>query len=435
MHATSDPNLPLIESARSLIADDRLAEAATVLNQARARIPSDPRVYILSALMAEKTGDIDGAFQMMEKGLSLDSNWAPGIMELAHMQAHQGQFPEAVDNAATALELAPHNVAVRNGAVQVALLSGQHDLALQHLETGLKAHPTHAQWRRALGGTLSHLGRTDESLAVWNALVAEAPQDTRALEGRMHTLLAAGRASEAARDTAALLALDPKNEAYVYYDALAHGQTPERQPAVLNRSLFDNAAAVFDQQLVQMLEYELPQQVARQILARHPARQLSLLDLGCGTGLLGAHLGRLKGRLVGADLSPKMLEQARRRAIYDDLEVADLHDTLARSSAAAWDVIAALDVCIYIGAIGEMLQGAWRALAPGGELIFSCEQAAESGPDLYLHPTTRRYAHKRSHAEAQCLDAGFSVQAKETVLRLEKGQPVHGFVVTATKPA
>ena len=118
MHATSDPNLPLIESARSLIADDRLAEAATVLNQARARIPSDPRVYILSALMAEKTGDIDGAFQMMEKGLSLDSNWAPGIMELAHMQARQGQFPEAVDNAATALELAPHNVAVRNGAVR-----------------------------------------------------------------------------------------------------------------------------------------------------------------------------------------------------------------------------------------------------------------------------------------------------------------------------
>ena len=33
------------------------------------------------------------------------------------------------------------------------------------------------------------------------------------------------------------------------------------------------------------------------------------------------------------------------------------------------------------------------------------------------------------------MDAGFSVQAEETVLRLEKGLPVHGFVVTATKPA
>ena len=89
---------------------------------------------------------------------------------------------------------------------------------------------------------------------------------TRALEGRIHTLLAAGRASEAARDTAALLAFYLKNEAYVYSDALAHGQTPERQPAARNRNLFDNAAAVFDQQLVQMLQYELPQQVARQIL-------------------------------------------------------------------------------------------------------------------------------------------------------------------------
>ena len=56
-------------------------------------------------------------------------------------------------------------------------------------------------------------------------------------------------------------------------------------------------------------------------LACHPARQLSLLDLGCGTGLLAVHLGRLKGRLIGADLYPKMLEQARRREIYDDLEL------------------------------------------------------------------------------------------------------------------
>ena len=39
---------------------------------------------------------------------------------------------------------------------------------------------------------------------------------------------------------------------------------------------------------------------------------------------------------------------------------------LARSPAAAWDVIAALDVCIYIDAIWETLQGAWHALAPEG---------------------------------------------------------------------
>jgi len=435
MNSTSDPNRPLIESARLHIAEGRLDEAAAALNQARAQIPGDPRVYIMAALMAEKAGDIDAAFQMMEKGVSLDPGWAPGIMELAHMQARQGQFPEASDNAATAMELAPDNASVRNGAIQVALLSGQHELAVRHLEAGLKAHSAHVQWRRTLAGTLSHVGRIEESLEMWNTLIAEAPQDKRALEGRMHTLLAVGRLSEAARDTAALRALDPENEAYVYYDTLAHDQTPKRRPAALNRDVFDNAASAFDQQLVQMLQYRLPQQVAGQILVRHPARQLSLLDLGCGTGLLGAHLGKLKGRLIGADLSPKMLEQAQRREIYDELEVADLHDMLARSPAATWDVIAALDVCIYIGTLGEMLQGAWRTLLPGGCLIFSCEKAVESGPDLYLNPITQRYAHKRSHAEAQCRDVGFSVQTEETVLRLERGEPVHGFVVMAIKPA
>jgi len=435
MNTTSDPNLPLIESARSHIVEGRLAEAAAVLNQAREQIPSDPRVYIMAGLMAEKAGNISAAFQMMEKGLSLDSHWVPGIMELAQMQARQGQFPEALDNAATAIELDPDSAVVRDGAIQVALLSGQRELAVHHLQEGLKAQPSHRQWRRTLASTLGHLGRTEESLALWDALVAEAPQDRQMLEGRMHTLLAAGRSSEAARDTAALLALNPDSAAYAYYDALAHGQTPERQPAELNRDLFDNAAIVFDQQLVQALQYRLPQQIARQILVRHPTRECTLLDLGCGTGLLGAHLGKLQGLLVGADLSPKMLEQARKRGIYDELEEADLSDMLARSPEKAWNVVTALDVCIYIGTLDEMIEGARRVLAPGGCLIFSCESADETGPDLYLNPVTQRYAHKRSHVEAQCRAAGFDAQAEETILRLEKGQPVRGFVVTAVKPA
>ena len=48
---------------------------------------------------------------------------------------------------------------------------------------------------------------------------------------------------------------------------------------------------------------------------------------------------------------------------------------------------------------------------------------------------SQRYAHKRSHIEALCKQAGFSVSTEELVLRQEGGQPVQGFVVTATKTA
>lgn len=436
MAATNDPNLPLIESARTHIAEGRLADAAAVLNQARAQIPNDPRVYMMAGLMSERAGNVAGAFQLMQQGLSLAPNWAPGIMVLAQLQARQGQFAEARENSATAFQLEPTSRVVLDGAIDVAHLTGQLALAVRHLEQGLTQYPGDRKLRLLLGNDLNQLGRYDAALAIWGPLVAEDPRDKIALQGRMHTLLAAGRLEDAAHDTAALLALEPDSAIYAYYDARAHGQTPAHQPPELNRHLFDVAAHVFDQQLVQGLHYRLPGQIAQKILALHPDRRFSLLDLGCGTGLLGAQLGKIHGRLAGVDVSPKMLEQAERHKVYDSLEVADLHDTLRQVAPASYDVITALDVCVYVGDLGEAIAGAWHALVPGGRLYLSCESGSEDGPDLFLNPQTERYVHKPSHVKNQCRTVGFTnVDIETTTLRHQQGKPVQGFVVTSRKPA
>ena len=82
MNSISDPNLPLIEAARTLIEQGQLAQAADALNQARAQFPNDPRVYMMAGVMSEKAGNVAGAFQLMQTGLSLAPNWAPGIILL-----------------------------------------------------------------------------------------------------------------------------------------------------------------------------------------------------------------------------------------------------------------------------------------------------------------------------------------------------------------
>ena len=434
MNATLDPNLSLIESARALIDNGQLSEAAAVLNRARQQIPKDPRVYMMAGLMSEKAGNAAGAFQLMQRGLELAPNWAPGIVELAHLQARQGQFAEAIENAATAWELDAESRVVIDGAIHVAHLAGHRSQAVDRLRQALARHPGDTPWRLMLASDLSQLGQHEEALTLWDALLAESPEDLQALEGRMHTLLAAGRLEEAATVTATLLALSPGNPVYAYYDARAHGQTPAHQPAELNRQLFDSAAHVFDTQLVQGLRYQLPQQIAQKILALYPDRKLRLLDLGCGTGLLGAQLGKIQGRLAGVDVSPKMLEQARRLNLYDSLEVADLHDTLRAAAPASYDVIAARDVCVYVGDLSDAIPAVWRTLVPGGLLALSCESGSEDGPDLLLNPATERYVHKRSHVVAMCHATGFTVDVQETTLRYQAGQPVQGFVIFAHKP-
>lgn len=434
MNTLSDPNLPLIEAARIHITNGQLTEAAAVLNQARAQVPNDPRVYMMAGVMSEKAGNVAGAFQLMQQGLQLAPAWAPGIVVLAQLQARQGQFDEAKENAATALNLDSKSRVVLDGAIDVAHLSGQTELAVRLLRQGLEQYPGDTKWRTLLANDLSQSGNYEEALALWGDLIAETPNNEQALQGRMHTLLAAGRLEDAASDTAALLELAPDNAVYAYYDARARGQTPPHQPPELNRHLFDSAAHLFDGQLVQGLRYRLPQDIAAKLLKLYPDRNFNLLDLGCGTGLLGAQLGKLKGRMVGADVSPKMLEHARHRNVYDTLEVADLHDTLRNAEPASFDVIAALEVCVYVGDMSEAIPAAWRVLAPGGRLIFSCEGGPEDGPDLFLNPATERYVHKRSHVASQCVSAGFGIEVETTNLRLHKGEPVEGFVVTAVKP-
>lgn len=194
-------------------------------------------------------------------------------------------------------------------------------------------------------------------------------------------------------------------------------------------------AEFYDLHMVRSLKYQLPKQVGDKILARHPDKKINVLDLGCGTGLLGVCLGRLDGALVGVDPSMKMIEQAARHNVYDRFHTVNLHDALRETPDALYQVIAALDVFIYAGDVAQAIPNAHRVLAAGGMMVFSFETAPDQGADLVLQPSGR-YAHKRSHVQALCEAAGFaSVAIEDTVLREENHQPVNGFVVTAYKAA
>jgi demethylmenaquinone methyltransferase / 2-methoxy-6-polyprenyl-1,4-benzoquinol methylase len=55
------------------------------------------------------------------------------------------------------------------------------------------------------------------------------------------------------------------------------------------------------------------QAIYRAALALLDARHQTVLDVGCGTGLMSAKLARMDRRVVAVDLSAAMIAQARRR--------------------------------------------------------------------------------------------------------------------------
>ena len=430
----ADPNLAHLHTARTQIAAGDLKNAALTLNKAQQQAPNDPRVFLLAGLMAEKAGNLPGAFDALQRSVALAPEWGPGLLELALLQARHNRFAAAVETADKVAALEPENLQVLAGVIDIAHRTGHTDMAVRHLRRGLVLVPGDVQLRRLLARDLSALEQFSEALETWSALLEQDPADTEAREGRVQTLLAQGQPARARADTLALLEQDPGNAVHAYHNALAHGATPPHQPPQISRALFDGMAEVYDQHMVRGLKYQLPKQVADRLLAEHPDKKINVLDLGCGTGLLGVCLGRLDGALVGVDISRGMIEQAAKHNVYDRFHHTNLLDALEETPASLYQVIAALDVFIYTGDLQQAIPNALRILVPGGQLVFSCETASEDGPDLVLL-RAGRYAHKRSHVEALCRAAGFgTVSVEDTVLRQENNAPVHGFLVFAHKP-
>ena len=185
--------------------------------------------------------------------------------------------------------------------------------------------------------------------------------------------------------------------------------------------------------MVGTLKYELPREVAHKY-DWHPDRKCDILDLGCGTGLLGACLGSMEGVLVGVDLSAKMIEQASQHRVYDRFHHVNLLDALHATPGDLYRIIAALDVLNYVGNLDTVLADAYRILLPGGRLVFSCEVGVASEVD-YVLQDTYHYAHGYGYVNRLLHKAGFgSVEISDLVLRHEATQPVQGFLVIASKP-
>ncbi len=133
-----------------------------------------------------------------------------------------------------------------------------------------------------------------------------------------------------------------------------------------------------------------------------------LLDAGAGTGMIGEILAPLGYRdLIGIDVSPKMLEFARKKGVYKDLREMALGGQLDLTTDSFAAVIAT-GVFAAGHAPPESFEELIRVTKPGGHLIFSVrtdvyldggfkekQEALEREKRWQLVEMTEPYAHLR----------------------------------------
>jgi len=434
---SNDPFTQELQRIRQLIGEGQLKPAALALNKVQGQAPEDARVFLMGMRLAEAAGNLPGAIQAARRALVLAPGWHVAQVELALLLARQQQGDEALKLVREALANAPFDEKVMVGAINVAFFSGQREQALAWAEEGVRRFPDHPGMRVFLGRCLTDLGRYGEAAPHFEFVHQRAPHHQEALTGLVTCTLLDGDSAKARRYADYLLALAPTDDSARYWHAMAYGQTPATLPPDMVTSLFDEYAPRYDVQQVRGLRYQLPERVAQRLLALHPDRRFNLLDLGCGTGLVGVYLGRIEGHVVGVDLSGKMIEQAARHGIYSKFHQVNLLDALRETPAGLYEAITCADVLNYVGDLAPVVPDALRVLKPGGHFIFSCEAAADGEAELVLRAQSNRYAHKAVAVERLCREAGFDEVAIEPLpaLRLEGGEPLPGFLVVARKPA
>ncbi len=427
-----------LQDIEELILQNHLQKAAKKLTALGKTDSHDPRLFILGSRLAQASGNDAGMLQAARKAHELAPDWPMATIRLAKVLEEQKQVPEAIKMADAAIEQATQqstlDVGLLSHASAIAQRQGYMSLALKWLDTAEKLQPGDLIIRLQTARAFDVAERYDEAISRFTSLMEHLPGNKDLLSSRMHSYLKSKQMDEAVVDGEALVAMEPDDERHRFFLSYARGENPENQPAGVISTLFDGYAERFDKHLVVQLQYRLPQDVAQMIHSWHPDRKGDVLDLGCGTGLLGACLGPIQGVLVGVDLSIEMIDKAITHKVYDKFHHVDVIAALKATPADQYHVIAALEVFVYIGNLEEVVPNAFRILVPGGHFVFSCELAEKGENDFNLKGTFR-YTHQTEYLKRLMETSGFEdLVLDERSVRMHAGEPVSGLLVIGRKP-
>ena len=348
----------------------------------------------------------DSAIALIEQGNALEEKGRPSeAMKCyeaavradprcarAHLNRGNILFASArIDEARNAYQLAvacdPRYAAAYFNLANLNCRAGEHEEALRHYEIATRIKPDFADAFVALGNALADLGRTAEAVESYHRALAISGDDGGPI------------------------------------------------PCAIVASLFDGYASRFDTHLVDALGYSTPKSMREAVGRTIPntRRFQHGLDLGCGTGLIGAHFRDIVAEIDGVDLSPKMLEQARCKGIYSKLDCDELLAWLERAAteSLSFDMVLAGDVFVYVGSLDPAFNAIRTILADGGLFVFSVELLPQG---LFELLPSFRYAHSTSYVRELASKHEFIIQHSEHVnLRKEGNVMIGGTIFVLTR--
>jgi predicted TPR repeat methyltransferase len=416
--------------------NEQLGEAEELYRRVLGAAPNHPDALHYAGVLAHQQGHSDRAVALFEQSLATAPGRADCYNNLGVVFQSTGKLEAAIEAYQQAIAIDPGHANAHSNLGVVLRASGKPHEAEAAYRAAIEIDPGHIDAFTNLGILLHALNRTKEATECYCKVITLRPKhrEARRLLALAHCVL--GDVAAAVNIFDEWLAEEPGDPIALHMRAACVGRdAPARASREYIASTFDSFAASFEAKLEQ-LSYRAPALVAAMLEESGlEPKQLDVLDAGCGTGLCGPLLAPYARRLIGVDLSERMLALAKEKQVYDALITGELTDYL-RGQPATFDVIVSADTLVYFGDLESVVGAAARALRPNGLFVFTLEHAVGDAADidwrLELHG---RYSHARSYVERVLAAFGLQAWIVPAELRMESGAPVAGLVVRGTKAA
>ncbi|MEE9355188.1 MAG: tetratricopeptide repeat protein [Methylococcaceae bacterium] len=451
-----------------LLSQKKLPEAADYFRKGIKYNKDNPLLHVNAAICSIGEGNPDRGIELCRIAIKIDARYVNAYNILGTAYLGKSDFTHAAESFEKALELNPDLPDVRFNLGKAKLEMGDLETAMScfdHIvDTSLhKAFPLTGKadifslqknyseaeifYQQALaenpnfGPAFSGLGKINYKSGKFNAALSYFKRAIELNPANLEALIYTGdafrqlgknEAAEAAFSDA--LKVDPDNSQARFHLAAVQNTAPPAKPDNnYIRQLFDEFSDTFDKD-IHNIEYDAPAQLAK-LAKRHlkssDTGALDTIDLGCGTGLCGVAFKDIASNLKGIDISPKMIDAARKRGLYSELEVNEILTALVKHQNDT-DLILSADVFPYIGDLESTFLAVHSALRKNGLFLFTVESHA--GEDSYRLSASTRYSHTQDYLINLAKRRDMEVlSCEESPYRKQAGEPIDSLIVALRK--
>ena len=385
--------------------------------------PNCPEIHFQIGINLDSIGNSEEALGYFKRVIEIQPNHVGSLILLGNKLKESGKLEEAIKTYKKAVQIQPDLPEGYYNIGTTLSVIGKNHQAIKYQIKALKIKPDFVEALLNLGLAFKEIGQLESAVKSYENALKIRPKYLDVLYNLGIVLTELGQFEMAEERYKQVLEINPVHPGTRHMLNSLLGKKSKSAPRAYIQNLFDGYAFKFERNLVDKLKYNIPLLMKQRFNEQNHKNVSKIMDLGCGTGLCGSKFRNEAEFLYGIDLSEKMIIQASKKNIYDDLYVSDLISGLNHFDM-VFDLFLAADVFIYIGDLFPLFKVIRQYTNPNSLFIFSTENSIEK--DFNLQPNGR-FSHSKNYIEEISTKTGFKINHFEcSNLRKEKGKWITG---------